>query len=416
MVAVWGIFGSLNLFLPLELAVHPASGEFIVKFHIAVAALISVFLFGTRSSAQTESILYAFSGGSDGGTPYSTLTLDSSGNLYGTAFNGGANAAGTVYELSPSADGWKETVLFSFDGQDGDGPYSGVIFDAQGNIYGTTAFGGAHGSGTVYELRLSTKGIWKETVLHNFGSVGKTPQGNIVFDKDGDLYGTTFYGGKYGKGTVWELLPNGKGGWVSKTLHTFAAGSDGANPYAGVIVDSDGNAYGTTWIGGANNAGVVFKLSPKPSGPWDESILYNFSGAGSVGGLIFDAKGNLYGTTFDDLVFELTPKSGEEWSESTLSTVGEAPESTLVFDSDGNLYGTTLDGGSSLMGSVFELSPETGGSWNQTLLHAFTGGQDGSRSDVGVTLDSKGHIYGTTYAGGGTGCGGSGCGVVFQVN
>jgi uncharacterized repeat protein (TIGR03803 family) len=387
-----------------------------MKFRIAVVALIMMLLFGARSSAQTESILYAFSGGSDGGTPYSTLTLDSSGNLYGTTFNGGANAAGTVYELSPSADGWKETVLFSFNGKDGDGPYSGVIFDAQGDIYGTTAFGGAHGSGTVYELKLSSKGVWKETVIHNFGTVGKTPQGNIVFDKDGNLYGTTFYGGRYGKGTVWELSPNGKGGWISKTLHTFGAASDGANPYAGVTLDAEGNAYGTTWIGGANNAGVVFELSPKPSGPWDESVLYNFSGAGSVGGLIFDAKGNLYGNIFYGMVFELIPGSSHEWTETTLAMVGSGAESTLVFDSEGNLYGTTLDGGSSLMGSVFELAPETGGLWSQTTLHSFTGGEDGSRSDVGVTLDSKGHIYGTTYAGGGTGCGGSGCGVVFQVN
>ncbi|MGD1022295.1 MAG: choice-of-anchor tandem repeat GloVer-containing protein [Candidatus Sulfotelmatobacter sp.] len=387
-----------------------------MKFHIAVGTLITVFLFGARCLAQTESILYAFSGGSDGGTPYSTLTLDSSGNLYGTTFNGGASGAGTVYELSPGADGWRETVLFSFDGKDGDGPYSGVIFDAEGNIYGTTAFGGAHGSGTAYELKLSTKGVWKETVLHNFGSVGKTPQGNIVFDKDGNLYGTTFYGGRYGKGTVWELSPNGKGGWVSKTLHTFGEGSDGANPYAGVIVDAEGNAYGTTWIGGANSAGVVFELVPKPSGPWKEQILYSFSGAGSVGGLIFDAKGNLYGNMFYGMVFELIPGSNHEWTETTLATVGSGAESTLVFDSGGNLYGTTLDGGSSLMGSVFELSPETGGLWNQTTLHSFTGGEDGSRADVGVTLDSKGNIYGTTYAGGGTGCGGSGCGAVFQVN
>jgi hypothetical protein len=157
-------------------------------------------------------------------------------------------------------------------------------------------------------------------------------------------------------------------------------------------------------------------LSPKPSGPWDESVLYNFSGAGSVGGLIFDAKGNLYGNIFYGMVFELIPGSSHEWTETTLAMVGSGAESTLVFDSEGNLYGTTLDGGSSLMGSVFELAPETGGLWSQTTLHSFTGGEDGSRSDVGVTLDSKGHIYGTTYAGGGTGCGGSGCGVVFQVN
>jgi uncharacterized repeat protein (TIGR03803 family) len=188
------------------------------------------------------------------------------------------------------------------------------------------------------------------------------------------------------------------------------------NPYAGVILDASGNAYGTTWIGGANNAGVVFELMPTPTGSWEEKILYSFSGAGSVAGLVFDSKGNLYGTTFDNLVFELTPSSGQEWTETTLATAASSPESTLAFDSAGNLYGTTLNGGNADLGSVFELSPEPGGLWNQILLHSFTGGDDGSRDDVGITLDSRGNVYGTTYAGGGTGCGGSGCGVVFQVN
>lgn len=369
------------------------------------------------SPAQTESVLYAFSGGTDGSTPYSTLTFDHAGNLYGTTYNGGAYGAGAVYELSPSSDGWKETVLFSFNGANGYGPYSGVIFDAEGNLYGTTANGGTEGNGTVYKLKRSGKGIWQASVLHNFGvnDTGQIPEGNIVFDMAGNLYGTTFYGGTNGKGIVWELLPNEKGGWSVKTLHTFGSGADGGNPYAGVILDAAGNAYGTTWVGGANNSGIVFKLSPKSLAPWKEQILYNFSGAGSVGSLIFDAKGNLYGTTFGNLVFELTPNSEGGWTETNLVDVASAPESTLVFDSAGNLYGTTLDGGSFSMGSVFELSPTAGGIWNQTELHSFNGGSDGSRADVGLILDSEGNLYGTTYAGGGTGCGGSGCGVVFEV-
>jgi len=381
------------------------------------AAFIALFSFGVRASAQTEAVLYAFSGSSDGATPYSTLTPDSAGNLYGTTFAGGASGIGTVYELSPGSDGWKETTLFSFDGANGYGPESGVIFDSKGNLYGTTISDGKHGYGTVYELKRSTKG-WQAIILHNFGGgeSGQVPEGNAVFDNFGNLYGTTFYGGKYGKGIVWELSPISKGHWTFKSLHTFGAGSDGANPSAGVILDASGNAYGTTWIGGANNAGVVFELAPNSSGPWHEQVLYSFSGAGSVGSLIFDGKGNLYGTTFDDLIFELTPSADHGWTETTLATVASGPESTLVFDSAGNLYGTTLDGGTAGMGSVFELSPEaTGGLWNMILLHSFTGGNDGSRADVGVTLDSKGSLYGTTYAGGGTGCGGGGCGVVFQV-
>jgi uncharacterized repeat protein (TIGR03803 family) len=390
-----------------------------VKLLIATtAAFIALFSFSLISSAQTETVLHAFSGGSDGATPYSTLTSDSAGNLYGTTFAGGAFGIGTVYELSPGSSGWKETILFSFDGANGYGPESGVAFDSEGNLYGTTISDGKHGYGTVYELKRSTKGVWQAAVLHNFGSgeSGQVPQGNLVFDNAGNLYGTTFYGGQYGKGTVWELSPTSKGNWTFKNLHTFGAGSDGANPYAGVILGASGNLYGTTWIGGANNAGVVFELTPVSNGSWHEQILYSFSGAGSVGGLVFDSKGNLYGTTFDDLVFELTPSSGHEWIETPLATVTSSPESTLVFDLAGDLYGTTLNGGSAGMGSVFQLSPEAGGQWSQTLLHSFTGGTDGSRADVAVTLDSNGNLYGTTYAGGGTGCGGSGCGVVFQVN
>jgi uncharacterized repeat protein (TIGR03803 family) len=381
------------------------------------AAFITLFSFGVRSSAQTETVLHAFSGGSDGATPYSTLTTDSAGNLYGTTFAGGASGIGTVYELAPESGGWKETILFSFDGTNGYGPESGVIFDSEGNLYGSTISDGKNGYGTVYELKRLTKGIWRAAVLHNFGAgeSGQVPEGNLVFDNSGNLYGTTFYGGEYGKGTVWELSPTSEGQWTFKNLHTFGSGSDGANPYAGVILDASGNVYGTTWIGGANNAGVVFELVPAPNGAWHEQILYSLSGAGSVGGLIFDSQGNLYGTTFDDLVFELTPSSGHEWIETTLANVTSSPESTLAFDSAGNLYGTTLNGGSAGMGSVFELSPEAGGLWSQVLLYSFTGGNDGSRADVGITLGSKGDLYGTTYAGGGTGCGGSGCGVVFQV-
>jgi len=388
-----------------------------MKVWIAIsAAAIVLFSFSPKGWSQSEEVLYAFSGGADGGTPYSTLTFDSSGNLYGTTFNGGAGA-GAVYELSSASGTWKETVLFSFNGTDGYGPYGGVVFDREGNLYGTTTGGGAHGSGTVYELKRTSNGLWKEAVLHSFeGSQGgDAPEGNLVFDDAGNLYGTTFYGGKYGKGMAWRLSPNSRGGWTSRILHSFGSGTDGANPSAGVILDSEGNAYGTTWIGGENNAGVIFELAPTPASPWKERILYNFSGIGSAGGLIFDAQGNLYGTSFENLVFKLMKSSGDKWVESSLASVENGPESTLVFDTAGNLYGTTLDGGTSEMGSVFELSPATGDTWTQTLLYSFVGGSDGSRADVGLTLDSAGNLYGTTYAGGGTGCGGSGCGVVFQV-
>ncbi len=384
----------------------------------ASAFLITLLsLTGVRCAAQTETVIHAFTGGSDGATPYSTLTPDGNGNLYGTTFLGGAYGMGTVYELSPNAGGWQETVLFSFNGTDGYGPEGAVLFDSQGNLYGATSSAGRKGFGTIYKLRRSAKGVWSATVLHNFGSAGggEVPEGNLVFDRLGNLYGTTFYGGKFGKGTVWELAVTAKGNRAFKTLHSFGAGTDGVNPYAGVTLDASGNLYGTTWIGGENNAGIVFQLAQAAKGSWPEKILYSFNGTGSVGGLVFDGKGNLYGTTFGNLVFELTPASGQ-WTETTLAEVATSPESTLAFDAAGNLYGTTLNGGNNRLGSVFELSPQSGGGWNQILLHSFNGGEDGSRTDVGVTLDSQGNVYGTAYAGGGTGCGGSGCGVVFKVN
>jgi uncharacterized repeat protein (TIGR03803 family) len=372
----------------------------------------------TRAFGQGEEILHAFTGGEDGGMPYSSLTFDIAGNLYGTTHNGGAYGVGTIYELSPVSGGWKESVIHSFNNSDGYGPYGGVIFGASGNIYGTTGNGGKYNYGTVFKLQRGPKGGWEETVLYNFGSAettGRVPEGNLVFDDDGNLYGTSFYGGENGGGTVWELSPPAdKGDWSLKTLHTFGGVKDGVNPYAGVIIGSQGKLYGTTWIGGLNNAGIVFELTPMPQGPWEENILCDFNGTGAVGGLIFDDDGNLYGATFSNLIYRLTPSSESVWKESNLAVVANSPESTLVFDKAGNLYGTTLNGGSAVKGSVFELSPIMGG-WRVTELHAFTGGADGAHADVGLAIDASGTLYGTTYAGGGTGCGGEGCGVVFQI-
>src|ERR1039458_2304305 len=261
----------------------------------------------------------------------------------------------------------QETVLHSFhnNGTDGFGPYyAGLIFDAAGNLYGTTLYGGSYGGapgtgGTVFELTPAAGGGWTEKVLYSFGNVadadGANPFAGLVFDAAGNLYGTTYAGGTYRNGTVFELTPAAGGGWTEKVLHNFNNnGTDGATPLAGLILDAVGNLYGTTQVGGTYNYGTVFELTPVAGGGWTEKVLHTFNGTDGFepsAGLIFDAAGNLYGTA--GVVFELTPVAGGGWTEQVLNN-GAGPGG-LIFDAAGNLYGTTLEGGTYGLGTVFEL-------------------------------------------------------------
>jgi uncharacterized repeat protein (TIGR03803 family) len=316
-----------------------------------------------------------FAGGdaSGGGfAPYAGLIFDAAGNLYGTTYAGGAGD-GVVFKLAPNPDGtWTETVLHSFAGTDGGGPYAGLIFDATGNLYGTTEGGGAGDYGVVYKLSPNPDGTWTESVLHSFtGADGWFPYAGLIFDSAGNLYGTTYYGGGtgcgYGCGAVYKPAPNPDGTWTETVLHSFM-GTDGRNPYGGLISDASGNLYGTTQYGGASAGyGVVFKLAPNVDGTWTETVLHNFMGTdgyGPLAGLVFDAIGNLYGTAQgggadgNGVVFKLVPNQDGAWSESVLHTfsgTGKNPEAPVIFDPAGNLYGTASAGNNNY-GLAFEIT------------------------------------------------------------
>jgi uncharacterized repeat protein (TIGR03803 family) len=420
----------------------------------------------TASAEWNEKVLYSFQGGNDGSFPGGGVVFDQQGNLYGVTEAGGPSSCdpigsycGTVYQLSPpvkQGDPWIKTLIYMFKGKqynDGEVP-DGLIIDQAGNLYGVTAYGGSGGCvlvgvpagcGTVYELSPpKTKGgKWIYTVLYNFksGKDGYLPGGNLVFDAAGNLYGATEFGGGKGTtcdpyyqycGTVFELSPpKTKGGkWTEKVLRSFAGGADGANPNGGLVLDATGNVYGTTSIGGFNcpqfqgtGCGTVFELKQpaKTGGAWTEKILHRFTdgndGAGPNGGLIFDAKGSLYGTAETGgsgqgfgVIFRLT-QSGR-WIETVLhsfqgGTDGRDPQG-LVFDSLGNLYCSS--------GPVVRLKPpkEKGGRWALEVLYDFNGPPDG-RNPLDLIFGGGGALYGTTFYGGtGQACQG-GCGTVFKV-
>jgi len=377
-----------------------------------------------------EKVLYGLGGGAG-------VVFDAKGSLYSTTEHGGANNAGMVFEVSPSSGGaWTEKLVYSFGAgpTDGTNPFSSLTIDAKGNLYGTTFHGGANGCGavscgTVFKLMPSSGGSWTEKVLYSFGASstdGALPVAGVILDGAGNIYGTTWRGGHstnpQNGGTVFELSPGADDSWTEKLLYSFsAAGQDGGSPNGSLIFDAKGNLYGTTLAGGANGSGEVFELSPSGSGAWTEKVLYSF-GATSVDGaspfanLIFDVKGDLYGTTNgggangDGTVFELTPASGSSWTEKVLysfgasGTDGQSPYGGLVFDNHGNLYGSTNFGGANgfVDGTIFELSPAGSGKWTESILHNFAG-YGGSTDGYGpssVILDSAGNLYGTTAAGG----------------
>jgi uncharacterized repeat protein (TIGR03803 family) len=269
----------------------------------------------------TETVLYSFEGSpSDGAHPgYGDLTFDQAGNLYGTTSYGGGYGDGVVYELTPAGSGWTESVLYGFAGSDGAAPANGVIFDGSGNLYGTTVQGGLSGDGAVFQLAPSAGSGWTESLLYSFnnGSDGSFPVAGLIFDHSGNLYGPTSDGGTGGQGTVFELTPV-NGSWTYSVLYSLIAPPGGfqCGPWGTLVMDGAGNLYGTTRCNGANNLGTVFKLTSSGSG-WTYSSLHDFTG-GDDGeypycNVILDANGNLYGTASaggsggDGVVWEITP-------------------------------------------------------------------------------------------------------------
>jgi len=346
---------------------------------------------------------------------------------------GGVFAVLALGLMLPTGAGAASTykTLHEFKGPDGANPYAGLVFDTGGNLYGTTQGGGVHNSGTVFKLKPNADGSWTESVLHNFCSLancadGFDPTASLTFDAAGNLYGTAQQGGNaacaQGCGVVFKLTPNSNGSWTESVLHTFNV-ADGAFPTSGLIFDSAGNLYGTTFNGGTFDAGTAFKLAPNADRTWTESVLYNFCNLSTCGynpdaSLVFDGAGNLYGTTHGGgsavcvcgTVFKLTPNSDGSWTESVLylfnGTDGAYPAAGLIFDTEGNLYGTTSYGGISscsspnglyTCGTVFELTPNSDGSWAESVIRYFSSAAFPQGS---LTFDAAGNLYGTTPSGG----------------
>jgi len=424
------------------------------RFFLAALMAIVLTLAASAWAIDTQSSIYTFQSRTDGATPMSGVIADGAGNLYGTTTAGGGactaitkKGCGTVFELSPASGGtWTETILHAFTGGTSDG-YSpqGLVFDASGNLYGITGAGGTGtvciggaGCGVIYELSPSSGGTWTETILYNFtgGIDGNEPWGSLAIDASGNLYGVTRAGGANLDGNVFELSP-GSSGWTFTTLHSFAT-TGGYEPDSGVTLDAAGNLYGTTLRGGdetgtwgcSSGCGVVYRLSDSSTG-WRYSQIYVFHGPGGyepVSGVALDSTGNLYGTTFAGgtptccgfgVVFKLAPTTAGQWKETILhafqnTTDGENPTATLTLDSAGHVFGTSGGLSETSPGAAFRLTPASGGGWQFQVLTALSAGS-AYLTTAPLLRDSTGHMYSTAYGGGSTNCDG-GCGSVYELS
>jgi uncharacterized repeat protein (TIGR03803 family) len=356
------------------------------------------------------------------------LETDSAGNIYGTTVLGGDFGGGTVFQLSPTATGWVHTVLYSFTGgADGGEPYKGVTIDSEGNLYGTAVTGGSGscegGCGVAYKLT-NSEGTWTQTVIHAFtgGDDGSGPGARLTVDRRGNVYGMAPTAGAYGSGTIYKIHQSDSGDWILKVIHAFTGGADGGTGSAGRMVLRHNQLYGAATTGGTYGSGIVFELTPKgvqegveeSVGEWHFRTIYSFRGQPDgvfpYGALLFDASGNIYGTTYyggDNgigTVYKLSPQPIGEWDENVLYSFQDAPDgnspiSNLVFGGGGDLYGTTSEGGLG-SGVIFKLSPASGDQWTETVVHSFQGPPDGGFSYNGMVVDRFGNFYGATVHGG----------------
>src|SRR5271169_4633852 len=430
---------------------------------LVVALAAALFASSAVAASWKEKVLYSFQGGSDGTYPAGGVVFDQAGNLYGATGWDDSTGIGTVFELTKRGGVWKKNLLYTFHGSDGSIPTGGVVLDKSGNAYGPTAYGGTGhcillgsdvGCGLVYEMSppAHAGGVWTETVVYSFqgGKDGYFPQGDLVFDNAGNLYGATQFGGGFGScdgfypfcGTIFELSPpKQKGGkWTEKVLYSFKNKKDGADPNGGLVLDKNGALYGTTYCGGnaecknlQSGYGVVFRLKPPAmkGADWAYGVLYTFQGpdgAGPNGGLVFDTKGVFYGTAkgggsqHGGVAFELKPSGNKssQWQEKVLHNFGSGndaiyPVSGLVLDSGENLYGGA-EGGTYSRGVVYRLTPslKKGGRWGYAILYTLKDSPDGYGPWSKLTFDALGKLYSTTIAGGDGPCD-QGCGTVFEV-
>jgi uncharacterized repeat protein (TIGR03803 family) len=389
-----------------------------VAIHVSTCAMALALMLGfaavSLAQAQTLIVLYSFTGGADGTQP-NGLVRDSAGNLYGTARYGGdlncngRQGCGTAFKLDQTG---ALTLLHTFvGGADGSVPEGTLLLDAAGNLFGTTVYGGniycgnSGGCGTVFKLNAAGK----KNVLYAFPNSleASLPGGGVIEDANGNLYGTTAWGGGatcVNCGTVFKLRTTGG---TFTLLHTFKGGTDGQLPYAGLLRDGAGNLFGTTYLGGSFNGGTAFKIDSVGK----ETVLHSFGsspdGIDPIAGVVADGV-NLYGSTPNGgaysvgAVFKLD-KSGNETVLHSFGaqTDGVQPDGPLVHDAAGNLYGVTFSGGEFGYGTVFKIDM-TG---KETILHSFGGGVDGLGPDTGVILDTAGNVYGTTLSGGAFGNG-----------
>jgi uncharacterized repeat protein (TIGR03803 family) len=435
---------------------------FTSKLAYLLRTAVVVSLAHTCLAQYVQTVLHNFTYPNDAEEPKAGVIFDKAGNLYGTTYTGGDRGSplcadhlndascGSVFELTPNSGNWIETLIYTFTGgNDGREVDAGVIFDAKGNLYGTTRKGGGNGNilclggcGTVFQLAPNSSG-WTESLIHVFAGSpdGVLPVAGLVMDKTNDLYGTTTLGGTYGSGTVFTLVQGTSGLWSERILHNFTGGRDGGSPEAALIFDNSGNLYGTTTFGGTYGFGTVFQLQPVGNGGWKEHVLYDFSG-GADGGrpvsrLILDQAGNLYGTTLIGgmtsacvfssgfgcgTVFQLTLGSSGLWNENVLYAFlggndGSTPGVGVLLDSVGNLFGTTRGGGSTVAcsglgcGTVFKLTPSSVG-WVETILHVFTGSSDGETPTGDLMMDNANNLYGTTLLSPSGSC----CGTVYELS
>jgi uncharacterized repeat protein (TIGR03803 family) len=419
-------------------AAHSRSTHIPLK--VIVALVLSCASMGPLH-AQTFKVIHNFGTSPDGAAPFDSVTGDASGNLYGVTFKGPFehgcffDGCGTVFKLSSNLDGiWTETILYEFTGgSDGLEPVFPVAVDSKGNVYGTSQ-GIGQQPGTVFELVRNSDGSYTQQTLYTFTDpVGGLDPFGITLDRQGRVLGTTEFGGRFNGGVVFSLSRVSVLGWHENVLLVF---NDRYGATGRLLLDDEGNIYGNTYQGGAHGKGAVFKLTPNDGfSGWTETILYSFAdrpdGANPYAGLTFDNMGNLYGTTEQGgnagcgTVFELTPDSNGGWNESVLYAFqggndGCYADSGVTFDSAGNLYGTTVDGGAGgARGTVFKLTHSVGGQWSERVIHSFTG-PDGllPYDDGRVFIDSTDNVYGTAVIGGsGMHCTqpATGCGVVWEI-